>query len=121
MAADRCDLPRPAEGTAESPAVAQLAEDYVRCRVLLGRTKAQVHQLLGRPDLTSSDTDFSTNGYDWEYTLGEDKTVANQAEHLLLDFNRAGRVRRVGSASATGSARTAGVAASARLVLRGAG
>jgi hypothetical protein len=64
----------------------QLAADFVRCRVLVGRRKTDVRQLLGRPD--------RGGGAAWLYRLALNRGILSQPSYLRVTFGHGGVVTR---------------------------
>ncbi len=69
----------------------KLAADIVKCRLLAGKTRSQVTQILGRPDPDSS------TKTDWGYPTGDSPEGIGPSETTFLEvkFSSVGRVRHV--------------------------
>jgi|1185.fasta_scaffold1081257_2 hypothetical protein len=69
----------------------ELAKTLVRCRTLVGRTKANVRRLLGRPTVWPADRNGPLL---WDYFTGSDPRSPSDGTGLTLLFGRGGRVTR---------------------------
>jgi hypothetical protein len=62
-----------------------MADELVRCRVLLGQQDGDIRALLGRPDETLRN--------EWSYLIGEERgPVKLDSEYLMVVFGADGKV-----------------------------
>jgi len=81
--------------TSRSPTPAEgLASDLVRCRLLVGVTRARLRALLGRPDETSEASGPRSRGTDWLYQLDLNRGILSPPYYLRLVFGPRGAVSR---------------------------
>lgn len=67
----------------------RISDDLIRCRVLIGRTKGQVREMLGLPP-----DDEETNARLWTYTTGIERgPIKAEPERFQIRFDSKGRVR----------------------------